>query len=161
MSGDRHSGMDPEFERIVTAARATHREALDRLAATDRCSHGENPDPNCHWCRPLSSTPPRPEDCAHESLVRTKDARWYCGACGVWFVPEDERRVLSPEALLVWEAVRRLEQHTDIGPGNVGPLLMQVNLRQYEHALSVLREGGYEIIPTTTPARTTSSEETS
>lgn len=88
MSGDRHSGMDPEFERIVTAARATHREALDRLAATDRCSHGENPDPNCHWCRPLSSTPPRPEDCAHESLVRTKDARWYCGACGVWFVPE-------------------------------------------------------------------------
>lgn len=59
--------------------------------------------------------------------------------------PTGRTTTLSPEALLTWESVRLLEQHTDIGPGNVGPLLIEVNLRQHEHTLTVLREAGFDV----------------
>jgi hypothetical protein len=54
---------------------------------------------------------------------------------------------LPPEAILTWDSVRRLETHTDIGPGNVGPLLIEVNFRQHERTLALLREAGYWIAP--------------
>lgn len=48
-------GMDPEFLRLATEGRAVHREALDTLAATDKCDHGDSPEPMCRWCRPLTA----------------------------------------------------------------------------------------------------------
>lgn len=63
---------------------------------------------------------------------------------GCDFTPAEGReQTLSPEAVLTWDSVRRLELHTDIGPGNVGPLLIEVNFRQHQHTLALLRESGH------------------
>lgn len=50
---------------------------------------------------------------------------------------------LPPEAILTWDSVRRLELHTDIGPGGASPLLIEVNFRQHQHVLALLRDGGW------------------
>lgn len=41
-------------------------------------------------------------------------------------------------AQLTLDSVRRLEQHTDIGPGGVTRLLIEINLRQHEHTLGLV-----------------------
>lgn len=45
-----------ELRRLRERGRADHREALDMLAATDRCDHGDTPEPNCRWCRPVQAS---------------------------------------------------------------------------------------------------------
>ena len=53
--------------------------------------------------------------------------------------------VLTPEAILTWDSIRRLETMTDIGPGRVGRLLIEVNFRQHEYNLGLLRDAGFEV----------------
>lgn len=52
---------------------------------------------------------------------------------------------LSPEAILVLDSVRRLEQMTDIGPGRVGRLLIAANFAEAKHRCGLLREAGWLI----------------
>lgn len=51
--------------------------------------------------------------------------------------------ILSPEALLTWDSVRRLEDHTDIGPGGVTRLLIEVNFREHVYRCNLLRSAGF------------------
>ena len=48
--------MTRDFDGLIEEARSTMKPVLDRITATERCDHGDNPDPNCHYCRtPLST----------------------------------------------------------------------------------------------------------
>lgn len=118
-----HSQVTCTKGRSESRRRPHHQQAEAAVAEKTSCTDPRCPGPGGYW------------------------QGYYACACCPVADPETtvEPRALAPEAVLTWASVRNLETHTDIGPGNVGPLLIEVNFRQHQQSVALLRAAGYEI----------------